>query len=228
MRCLQRKLYWSLGLCACTLTLLLGHFSPFRSAYSPQPAPPTLQPLIAWGTQVFGRDGRNGRDGANGRNGVSGQETQIRLTGSPMTVDVAGSSGTSGQDGLLGENAYGCSHSDQPAHNLKGADGGRGGRGGNGGRGGDGGKVWIYYAQPAQLKALTLNNAGGKGGQAGLGAPGGYGCGCIDTSWQVNYCEWQRYRSSVAWLMLPGLKIKPRPIPVRVTRGLITSTITRI
>lgn len=208
MRFLKRKLYWVLGLCACTLALLWGHFSPVGAAYSPSPASPTpltLQPLIAWGTQVFGGEGRHGRNGANGQSGTSGQETQIRLTGSPITVDVAGSSGRSGQDGLLGENAYGCSHSSQPTHDLKGADGGRGGRGGNGGRGGDGGKAWIYYTQPAQLKALTLNNSGGQGGQAGLGAPGGYGCRCIDTSWQVNYCEWQRYRkqrgvADAAWI----------------------------
>ncbi|ABW28295.1 hypothetical protein [Acaryochloris marina] len=213
MRFLKRKLYWVLGLCACTLTLLLGHFSPFSAAYSPQPVQPTLQPLIAWGTQTFGGDGRKGRDGANGRNGTSGQETQIRLTGSPMTVDVAGSSGTSGQDGQLGENAYGCDHSAQPTHNLTGADGGRGGRGGNGGRGGDGGKVWIYYAQSAQLKALTLNNAGGQGGQAGLGAPGGYGCGCVDTAWQVNYCEWQRYRKQRGVADAPWIKDKTKTYP---------------
>lgn len=185
MRFLKRKLYWVLGLCACTLALLWGHFSPVSAAYSSSPASPTsltLQPLIAWGTQVFGGDGRHGRNGANGQSGTSGQETQIRLTGSPMTVDVAGSSGISGQDGLLGENAYGCDHSSQPTHDLKGADGGRGGRGGDGGPGGDGGKAWIYYTQPAQLNALTLNNSGGQGGQAGLGAPGGYGCRCIDTS----------------------------------------------
>ncbi|WP_235106830.1 hypothetical protein [Acaryochloris sp. 'Moss Beach'] len=72
------------------------------------------------GLKSLGGDGRHGRNGANGQSGTSGQATQIRLTGSPMTVDVAGSSGISGQDGRLGENAYGCDHSSQPTHDLKG------------------------------------------------------------------------------------------------------------
>lgn len=221
MRPLKLKSSLVLGLCVCVLTLCLGHFSTSSPAYPSRPliSNPSLQPLIAsWNTQIFGNKGRDGRDGVAGSPGRSGQETQLRLQGQSLTVDVSGTPGTDGTDALAGEHAYGCNQGTDLTHNLQGSPGGQGGSGGNGGQGGDGGQVLIYYSQPEQLQGLTLANTGGPGGRGGRGAPGGYGCSCEETNWHINYCEWQRYRKQRNVTDASWIKDKRKHLPCTGSR----------
>jgi hypothetical protein len=188
------RLTFLLGLFACLLAILF-HQRP-QTTFAQQGFLPALQPpiLYAWRSQTFGNPGQSGQPGRDGRNGAQGQDVDLRLTGQPVTHNAEGKQGEDGSDGLTGDNAQYCNHPDGTAHDLQGADGGSGGSGGHGGSGGTGGNIRVFYSNSVQLQQLTLNNAGGLGGRAGRGAPGGYGCGCNKQTWQVNTCEWQRWR----------------------------------
>ena len=149
-----------------------------------------LCPLTAWADTVrsFGQDGRIGRAGRSGRNGENGSDRTITATGTPINLDLSGSSGSDGEDGEHGDRPYCQSQPRNVRHNLQAANGGNGGEGGNGGNGGNGGALTVYYTQTADLRQILVQSDGGTGGRGGRGGLGARGCDCRWQSWQVQVC----------------------------------------
>ncbi|MEB3312485.1 MAG: collagen-like protein [Snowella sp.] len=161
-----------------------------------QAAPKPVTPNCDWIVQganrrPFGTTGEMGKTGEPGQNGVDADNVTIFADGSPVTLNLAGKNGESGQ---AGGNAISPNCSNQPnvAENLVAPDGSNGGNGGNGGDGGNGGSISIYATNAAFLRNILVNAAGGKGGQGGQGGLASEGCNCSKSYWTVESCSGDR------------------------------------
>lgn len=144
--------------------------------------------LLAADLISMGEEGDSGEEGANGKNGRNSDNLTIFADGSPMTLDLAGGNGGSGEIGIKGENALCEQQGDDIGKNIKGADGGNGGDGGDGGIGGDAGSLTIYATNKEHLKQIYVIAAGGEGGVPGKPGEGGAGCECDRPYWNEETC----------------------------------------
>lgn len=154
----------------------------------------SLTPSAMARTETFGTPGRAGLSGRSGRDGSSAANQDIRVSNTPVQINLMGGNGDNGEDATAGENASNCWQGRDPAYDLQGAAGGDGGSGGRGGNGGNGGSSTIFVETIGQLRNLQLDNAGGRGGRGGRGSQAGRGCYPERSSWTIDRCEWALLR----------------------------------
>ncbi|MCU0534856.1 MAG: collagen-like protein [Hydrococcus sp. Prado102] len=146
---------------------------------------------LAWSNDIqeFGKNGQNGTNGKNGSRGQDSDNITIFADGSPLTLNLAGQSGTNAEKGGDAKDANCSSQPKNKENNLIASNGGNGGNGGDGGDGGNGGTLTIYATNPANLRQISVNAAGGSGGRPGSGGNGGRGCNCEEPYWTIETCD---------------------------------------
>ena len=145
--------------------------------------------VLAADNRSLGESGDSGEAGAKGKDGRDSDSLTVFADGSPMTLDLSGGNGASGEQGVKGYDAF-CDRqaTKNVGKDLQGADGGNGGDGGDGGVGGDGGALTVYATNKEDLKNIYVIAAGGEGGTPGKAGLGGEGCQCDRPYWNEETC----------------------------------------
>ena len=138
--------------------------------------------------ESFGKIGSDSPSGKKGQDGRDSDSLTVFADGSPMTLDLSGENGFSGEEGLQGGEALCEEQPEGVAENLQASDGGNGGDGGDGGKGGDGGSLTIYTTDKSYLQQIYAIAVGGEGGPGGEGGLGGAGCKCSVPYWNKQTC----------------------------------------
>ena len=120
--------------------------------------------LRAEEVEDFGKEGEKGLVGARGENGRNSDSLTVFADGSPMTLDLSGENGFTGENGTDGKKAICGDIAEDAKENLQAANGGNGGDGGDGGNGGNGGALTIYTTDKNYLQDIYVIASGGEGG----------------------------------------------------------------
>ena len=145
-------------------------------------------PSLAAEVKELGEQGRSGQPGTNGQKGQNSDNLTVFADGTPMTLDLSGETGLSGNDGSIGNPAI-CGDREADAdYNIRQANGGNGGDGGDGGDGGNGGSLTVYTTDKSHLAQIYVVATGGEGGEPGQGGEGGEGCQCASSYWNQESC----------------------------------------
>ena len=145
--------------------------------------------VLAADNKSLGESGDSGEAGFKGKDGRDSDSLTVFADGSPMTLDLSGGNGASGEQGAKGFDAF-CDRqaTKNVGKDLQGADGGNGGDGGDGGVGGNGGSLTVYTTNKEDLKKVYVIAAGGEGGAPGKAGEGGAGCECDRPYWNEETC----------------------------------------
>ena len=138
--------------------------------------------------ESFGKIGPDSPSGNRGQDGRDSDSLTVFADGSPMTLDLSGENGFSGEDGLTGGEAFCEGQPEDADESLQAANGGNGGDGGDGGTGGNGGSLTIYTTDKSYLQQIYAIAVGGEGGPGGTGGLGGEGCKCSVPYWNQETC----------------------------------------
>jgi hypothetical protein len=144
--------------------------------------------VLAADIKEYGETGDSGEAGNPGRDGRNSDSLTVFADGSPMTLDLTGEKGFTGQTGQKGYNALCEEQPKEVNKDLRSSDGGNGGDGGDGGEGGAGGTLTVYTTNKQYLKQIHVIATGGEGGNPGLGGAGGQGCKCNVPYWNEETC----------------------------------------
>ena len=137
----------------------------------------------------FGERGEDGTVGKKGQPGRNSDNLTVFADGSPMTLDLSGESGFTGNSGTNGGTAICDAELQEKSNNLQASNGGHGGDGGDGGNGGNGGALTIYTTNKTDLQQIYVVATGGEGGEPGSGGEGGQGCQCPISHWNEETCK---------------------------------------
>ena len=145
---------------------------------------------LAADVKQFGEEGesRSSEPAEKGLSGRSSDSLTMFADGSPMTLDLSGGNGGTGEHGVNGYDAICDEPLEEVDKNLQGADGGDGGDAGDGGVGGNGGSLTVYATNKEHLKQIYVIATGGEGGPSGKPGNGGEGCKCDNSYLNQEIC----------------------------------------